>query len=276
MTVRPTARATMHEQTVYDALDRRATATRALGVRHRLRRPARRASTRPCPTASTAPTLGDVLPDARRRRAGRSPAALRVVSRAPDLEEDIALANIALDLLGQARLLLARAGRSADPRSSRRCPTASDAPRGRAGVLPRRRRSSATLRLVERADGDFAARPSCGCSSSRPWRLALLRPAARLAATRCWPRSPPRASRSWPTTATTPPAGCCASATGRRSRAAARRTALDAVWPLIAELFAPTDVERRLAAAGVAVDPARLRDEVRRACSTEVLDRGRR
>src|SRR5688572_11038338 len=35
-------------------------------------------------------------------------------SRAPDLEEDIALANIALDLLGQARLLLARAA-AADP-----------------------------------------------------------------------------------------------------------------------------------------------------------------
>ena len=31
-------------------------------------------------------------------------------SRAPDPEEDIAMANIALDLLGQARLLLARAG----------------------------------------------------------------------------------------------------------------------------------------------------------------------
>lgn len=31
-------------------------------------------------------------------------------SRAPELEEDVALANIALDLLGQARLLLARAG----------------------------------------------------------------------------------------------------------------------------------------------------------------------
>jgi ring-1,2-phenylacetyl-CoA epoxidase subunit PaaC len=31
-------------------------------------------------------------------------------SRAPELEEDIALANIALDLLGQARLLLTRAG----------------------------------------------------------------------------------------------------------------------------------------------------------------------
>ncbi|WP_420096399.1 Phenylacetic acid catabolic protein, partial [Brevibacterium sediminis] len=35
-------------------------------------------------------------------------------SNAPDLEEDIALANIALDLLGQARLLLARAA-AADP-----------------------------------------------------------------------------------------------------------------------------------------------------------------
>src|SRR6476619_6659272 len=35
-------------------------------------------------------------------------------SRAPDLEEDIALANVALDLLGQARLLLARAA-AADP-----------------------------------------------------------------------------------------------------------------------------------------------------------------
>jgi ring-1,2-phenylacetyl-CoA epoxidase subunit PaaC len=35
-------------------------------------------------------------------------------SNAPDLEDDIALANIALDLLGQARLLLARAA-AADP-----------------------------------------------------------------------------------------------------------------------------------------------------------------
>ena len=32
------------------------------------------------------------------------------VTRAPELEDELALANIALDLLGQARLLLARAG----------------------------------------------------------------------------------------------------------------------------------------------------------------------
>jgi ring-1,2-phenylacetyl-CoA epoxidase subunit PaaC len=34
------------------------------------------------------------------------------ITRAPELEEETALANIALDLLGQARLLLARAGRA--------------------------------------------------------------------------------------------------------------------------------------------------------------------
>ena len=33
-------------------------------------------------------------------------------SNAPDLEDDIALSNIALDLLGQARLLLARAAKA--------------------------------------------------------------------------------------------------------------------------------------------------------------------
>ena len=34
------------------------------------------------------------------------------LTRAPELEEETALANIALDLLGQARLLLTRAGRA--------------------------------------------------------------------------------------------------------------------------------------------------------------------
>ena len=40
------------------------------------------------------------------------------------------------------------------------------------------------------------------------------------------------------------------------------QAALDAVWPYVDELFRTSDVERRLVAAGVAVDPARLRDEV--------------
>ena len=76
-------------------------------------------------------------------------------SRAPDLEDDIALANIALDLLGQARLLLARAA-AADPTvvpalpDGRRCP-------------PRTRwRSSATT----------ASSATCGWSS---WPTATSR-----------------------------------------------------------------------------------------------------
>src|SRR5699024_4548120 len=46
---------------------------------------------------------------------------------APDLEEDIALANIALDLLGQARLLLARAA-AADPNLVPELPEGSPVP----------------------------------------------------------------------------------------------------------------------------------------------------
>ena len=43
----------------------------------------------------------------------------------------------------------------------------------------------------------------------------------------------------------------------RRAQAGA-----DAVWPLLADVFSPTGVEQRLTAAGVAVDPASVRDEV--------------
>jgi ring-1,2-phenylacetyl-CoA epoxidase subunit PaaC len=47
---------------------------------------------------------------------------------------------------------------------------------------------------------------------------------------------------------------------------------VDAVWPLLSDLFTATDVETRLAAAGVAVDPADVRDEVRDVL-TQVLQR---
>jgi ring-1,2-phenylacetyl-CoA epoxidase subunit PaaC len=40
------------------------------------------------------------------------------------------------------------------------------------------------------------------------------------------------------------------------------QAALDWVWPRVEELFRTCDVERRLAAAGVAVDPADTRGEV--------------
>jgi ring-1,2-phenylacetyl-CoA epoxidase subunit PaaC len=44
----------------------------------------------------------------------------------------------------------------------------------------------------------------------------------------------------------------------RRAQAGA-----EAVWPLLADVFTATAVEERLAYAGIAVDPAQLREEVR-------------
>ena len=67
------------------------------------------------------------------------------LARAPELEEDTALANIALDLLGQARLLLTRAG-AADG-SDR---TEDDYAFGRG------EREFRNVRLAEVTDADFA------------------------------------------------------------------------------------------------------------------------
>jgi ring-1,2-phenylacetyl-CoA epoxidase subunit PaaC len=64
-------------------------------------------------------------------------------TRAPELEEDVALANIALDLLGQARMLLAYAG-SLDGRSEDDL------------AYLREEREFRNCQLVELENGDFA------------------------------------------------------------------------------------------------------------------------
>ena len=76
-------------------------------------------------------------------------------SRAPDLEEDIALANIALDLLGQARLLLARAA-AADPAVVPALPEGSPVPAEDALAFFREAGDFRNVRLVEVPNGDFA------------------------------------------------------------------------------------------------------------------------
>jgi ring-1,2-phenylacetyl-CoA epoxidase subunit PaaC len=82
------------------------------------------------------------------------------MTRLPELEEETALANIALDLLGQARMLLARAGailgRTEDELAFFR-----DEPQFR------------NVRLVERLDEDFAELVGRLLVFST-WRLALL------------------------------------------------------------------------------------------------------
>ena len=111
------------------------------------------------------------------------------------------------------------------------------------------------MRLAERADADFAhliARLLVFAT----WRLALLDRLAGVAPTRCWRRSAPRASRS--STYHREYAAGWVVRLGDGTEVSHRRMqdAMDAVWPLIGELFRPYEVERRLG-----VDPSALRPE---------------
>jgi ring-1,2-phenylacetyl-CoA epoxidase subunit PaaC len=172
------------------------------------------------------------------------------VSNAPELEEEVALANTALDLLGQARVLLARAAHVEG--------------NGRDEDQLAYWRTDAEFRNVALAElgnnGDFG-KAIAQLLVFSSWRLALLR---RL-----------RGSTD-PVLAAVAEKGV-KELTYHRDYAARwtlrlgdgtdeshRRTqaALDWVWPSVAELFRTSDVERRLAAAGVAVDPADTRAEV--------------
>ncbi len=77
-------------------------------------------------------------------------------AKAPDLEEDVALSNTALDLLGQARLLLARAA-AADPACVPPMPEGSPVPTDDALAYFRDADGFRNVRLVESDNGDFAA-----------------------------------------------------------------------------------------------------------------------
>lgn len=175
-------------------------------------------------------------------------------SRAPELEEDVALANIALDLLGQARMLLGRAGEVEGA--------------GRdedALAYLRDEHEFRNVRLVELdcgpgPGGDFATTVARLLVFST-WRLALL--------------SALVSSRD--------PVLAAIAAKGVKELAYHRDHAaqwtlrlaggtdysrermiagLAAVWPLVDELFTPHPIETTLATAGIAVDPATLRSEV--------------
>jgi ring-1,2-phenylacetyl-CoA epoxidase subunit PaaC len=179
------------------------------------------------------------------------------VTRAPELEDELALANIGLDLLGQARLLLTRAG---DVESAGRDEDAL--------AYLREPAEFRNVRLAERADDDFAHLVArllvFAC-----WRLPLL---DRLAGS----RDPVLAAIG---------AKGVKELTYHREYAAQwvvrlgdgtdlshdrMQAAVDAVLPLAGELFRAHEVESRLAAAGVAADPPALRPEFD-AALTQVL-----
>jgi ring-1,2-phenylacetyl-CoA epoxidase subunit PaaC len=172
------------------------------------------------------------------------------MTRMPELEEETALANIALDLLGQARMLLARA--------------ASAEGRGRDEdrlAFFRTEGEFRNVRLAERVDGDFAELVgrllvfSC-------WRLALLRQlgdsdlgsdpvlaaiAAKGAKELAYHRE---YAAGW----------VIRLGDGTELSHGKMAAALEAIWPLTDELFRPDAVAASLP--GVAADPEQARAEV--------------
>ncbi|MGH9069269.1 MAG: 1,2-phenylacetyl-CoA epoxidase subunit PaaC [Acidimicrobiales bacterium] len=170
------------------------------------------------------------------------------LTRLPELEEEAAVANVALDLLGQARLLLSRAaaaeGGSRDEDSL---------------AFFREAHEYRNVRLVEPPMADFAELVVRTFVFSA-WRLAV---------------SDRLASSADPVLAAV--AGkAVKELTYHRDFAAQwlvrlgdgteashdrAQAALDAAWPLVDELFVAHPVEERLASRGVAVDPADARPD---------------
>ena len=180
-------------------------------------------------------------------------------SRAPDLEEDIALANVALDLLGQARLLLARAA-AADPSVVPVLPAGSPVPAEDALAFFRDDRGFRNVRMAEVPNGDFGETVARLLLLST-WRLALLQ---RLTSSRDPVLAAVAASGVKEVTYHRDFAGRWFVVLARGTAESRRRlvAGLHGLWPLYAELLAATEVERRVAAAGVGVDPAEVEAEV--------------
>lgn len=171
------------------------------------------------------------------------------ISRSPQLEEDVAMANIGLDQLGQARSLLAYAGQlEGSGRTEDHL------------AYFRDERDFRNVKLVERDQRDF------GVAMARllifsAWQVELYAALARST-------DPTLAgvagkavkevayhldhARHW----------VVRLGDGTDESHARMQAALDAEWPWMEELFDGSHVAAELVADGVAVDPATLRDAV--------------
>ena len=167
---------------------------------------------------------------------------------APILEEDIALANIALDLIGQARALytyageVEGAGHDEDKLAYRR-----DAPQFR------------NILLVEQPNGDFAvtiARQLLYSAFMDPyWRAMTESKDATLAAIAAKAEKETayhlRHSAEW----------LIRLGDGTEESHRRAQDALDELWMYTGEMFETDRIDRALIETGVAVDPAALRPE---------------
>jgi ring-1,2-phenylacetyl-CoA epoxidase subunit PaaC len=183
-------------------------------------------------------------------------------THAPELEDEVAIANIGLDLLGQARLLLARAGKA----------DGGDRGEDRYAFF-RAEHEFRNVRLTELPRCDFGQLIAVLLVFSS-WRLELLRG---LESSRDPVLAAIAAKGVKELTYHRDYAARWAVRLGDGTGYSHERmqAGLDAVWPYVGELFAVHDVERRLAGNGLGVDPATARKEfdavVEQVCSAATL-----
>jgi len=172
------------------------------------------------------------------------------VSNAPELEEDVALANIALDLLGQARVLLGRAGH-----------VEGGARDEDALAYQRPDDQFRNVGLAELGDNLDFAQAVARLLIFSSWRLALL---LRLLDSTDPVIAAVAGKGVKEVTYHRDYAARWTLRLGNGTAESRRRmqAALEALWPYVDELFRTSDEERRLVETGVAVDPADTRVDV--------------
>jgi ring-1,2-phenylacetyl-CoA epoxidase subunit PaaC len=164
---------------------------------------------------------------------------------APVLEEDIALANLALDLIGQARALYALAAEAEGAGHDE----------DQFAYL-RRERDYRNLLLVEQPNGDFSATIArqflFSAFIDRWWRETAQSTEPRLAAIAAKAEKESayhvRHSAEW----------LIRLGDGTEESHTRAQAALEALWPFVGEMFEPEDSS--LVAGGVCADPPALRD----------------
>ncbi len=176
------------------------------------------------------------------------------VARAPQLEEDVAIGNIALDLLGQARLLLQYAGTLSTAPTGEGLQTEDDL------AYFRDERAFRNVSLVERANGDFAVtmvrlllfsayQHELYARLAQSADATLAAVAAKAVKEVDYHRDH---ARHWVVRL-----GDGTPLSHERAQAA-----LDAEWPWVAELFDPAWLPEQLVEEGLAVDPSTLAEPV--------------
>lgn len=180
---------------------------------------------------------------------------------APILEEDLAFANVALDLIGQARLWLAYAGRCEGL--------------GRdedALAYFRSADSFTSVRLVEQPNGDFAQTMARSFFFDR-FHLLALRELARSRdetiagiASKALKEVTYHAERSaeW----------IVRLGDGTDLSQARMQAALDTLWPFVGELFLDDESDRELVARDIGFLPSTLRDRWLAAIERTIADAG--